>query len=167
MNRGQIFLGFSVQTKEGVARLRVTRIRNSHTLRHVSKSPTSRRSSFWLTGILASLALAVFCWGFGYKLSLYHPSRHSMHGIPTAKLVSRNEDYSAADVSRACICIRAAEHSITAPVFVAVLILSALTVEAERESGIRAFGVRYSWHAHAAASLNAFFFRPPPVSSAL
>jgi hypothetical protein len=90
-----------------------------------------------------------------------------MHNIPTAKLVSRNEDSSAADVSRACNCIRAAEHSITAPVFVAVLILSALTVEAERESGIRAFGVRYSWHAHATASLNAFFFRPPPVSSAL
>lgn len=40
---------------------------------------------------LIGLALSVFGWGTGYKLSLYYPPNSSSHLMPHAKLLSKNE----------------------------------------------------------------------------
>jgi hypothetical protein len=37
------------------------------------------------------LALCVFLWGLGYKLSLYDPPQSVTHSLPKAKLLSKNE----------------------------------------------------------------------------
>ena len=47
------------------------------------------------------LGVCVFLWGFSYKLSLYDFNPRTLHRIPEAKLLSKNEDRHAADgVSR-------------------------------------------------------------------
>ena len=45
----------------------------------------------------------MFFWGLGYKLSLYDFHRASIHRIPDAKLLSRNEDPNATDSTRLCL----------------------------------------------------------------
>ena len=50
--------------------------------------------------LLVTLGMCVFFWGLGYKLSLYDLHRPSIHPIPAAKLMSRNEDPNATDSVR-------------------------------------------------------------------
>lgn len=47
--------------------------------------------------LLVMLGACVFLWGFGYKLSLYDMQRPTVHRVPEAKLLSKNEDTQAAE----------------------------------------------------------------------
>ena len=53
--------------------------------------------------LLVTLGMCVFFWGLGYKLSLYDLHEASIHRIPDAKLLSRNEDPNATDSIRLCL----------------------------------------------------------------
>ena len=48
------------------------------------------------TQAFLGLAICVFAWGLQYKLSLYNPPQAASHQIPTAKLLSRDEQSSTA-----------------------------------------------------------------------
>lgn len=39
----------------------------------------------------AALAICIFLWGLQYKLSLYHSTQTAGHSIPSAKLLSKDE----------------------------------------------------------------------------
>jgi hypothetical protein len=62
----------------------------------VNLNRLSKSRPFNLLGMLALLGLAfcVFAWGLQYKLSLYDPPQTASHQIPTAKLLSRDEQSS-------------------------------------------------------------------------
>jgi hypothetical protein len=55
------------------------------------------RTPFFL--ILLGLGLSVFGWGLQYKLSLYDPPQASSHQMPQAKLLSQDEQATAAHTS--------------------------------------------------------------------
>ena len=54
-------------------------------------------SSFRHSMLLVMLGVCVFLWGFGYKLSLYNIQEPTLHRVPEAKLLSKNEDSRAVD----------------------------------------------------------------------
>ena len=56
-----------------------------------------RLINFFATQVFLGLAVCVFAWGLQYKLSLYDPPRAASHQIPEAKLLSRDEQSSAAE----------------------------------------------------------------------
>lgn len=58
------------------------------TVKHWSKSIFFNRLG---AAALLGLAVCVFFWGLGYKLSLYAPPQTAPHRIPEAKLLSKNE----------------------------------------------------------------------------
>jgi hypothetical protein len=115
-----------------------------------------------LTFALLSLALCVFAWGLQYKLSLYNPPNASIHQIPQAKLLSKDQwapsphDEHALDMKP--ISQPPTEQFFLLGVFL-VLALGTQTFliapEKHRE------GCR-PWLSWSSASLSAFFFRPPP-----
>ena len=59
--------------------------------------------SFRLSVMLVMLGVCVFLWGSAYKLSLYDMHRPTLHPIPEAKLLSKNEDPNATDSLRLSI----------------------------------------------------------------
>jgi hypothetical protein len=52
---------------------------------------TKRPLPMWLSLVFVLLAISIFSWGLGYKLSLYHASSSSLHSVPSAKLLSGDE----------------------------------------------------------------------------
>jgi len=109
------------------------------------------------------LALCVFTWGLEYKLSLYDPPHANSHEIPSAKLLSKDEQSATAKsplLEIGGVSIKAV------PTTIFTLFLS-FVLAAKFMDCIRP--VRSSWDPgrpklpHAPGSLNAFFFRPPPV----
>ena len=66
---------------------------NSEIVIERSKSHSSIRLSI----PLLMLGVCVFLWGFSYKLSLYDLQQRTLHRVPDAKLLSKNEDSRAAD----------------------------------------------------------------------
>src|ERR1019366_10438930 len=58
---------------------------------------TSRPFSRMGTLACAALAFCLFAWGLQYKLSLYDPPQAASHHVPTAKLLSRNEQSSSTE----------------------------------------------------------------------
>jgi len=130
----------------------------------VIERPKSDCSSFRLSIFLAMLGTCVFLWGFAYKLSLYDTHRPTLHRIPEAKLLSKNEDTNATDSVRLCL-----SSAVSAPislVFSAVLISLAvfgacgsLSQKIPKTPDAPGPQLRFI--------LSAFFFRPPPVHFAL
>jgi hypothetical protein len=118
---------------------------------------------FWL-GFVA-LALAVFTWGLGYKLSLYDPPQAKSHEIPQAKLLSKNEQ---AIAVQSPLLKDAKDPSTTVrKVLSAVVLLFAVTLGLPMaptfhrnvlDTGTPCPPRRF-------AALTSFFFRPPPVLS--
>jgi hypothetical protein len=109
------------------------------------------------------LAFCVFIWGLQYKLSLYDPPQSASHKIPTAKLLSKNEQrktsettlvrqsgLSKGDLQLALICL--------ALPFLAAINLFYRPVLVRRDAD-----VNQPWRLCRRASLNAFSFRPPPI----
>lgn len=123
----------------------------------------SHRPSFRLSILFAMLGTCVFLWGLGYKLSLYDVHQHSIHQIPVAKLISRDEDTGATE--RASLRAPALDPSPTGLLFgfmmVSAWIISDETTRAKNAK--RDSFTPVSWSSLRSADLNAFFFRPPPT----
>lgn len=122
----------------------------------------SRRSVF--LRILASLGLAicVFSWGLQYKLSLYDPPQAASHQIPSAKLISKNEQSRATDSPRVVRTRTSAKVIYSAPtgIFLILLLLPSFLIL--QVSGKRQKCVNGLWHPRH-VFLNIPFVRPPPV----
>ena len=109
------------------------------------------------------LALSVFAWGLQYKLSLYDPVQAVSHTIPEAKLLSKDEQAAVTTGSTIADTRMPAELVYlfaAAFVFLLVQILSVFPAERRAEQDHRR-----PWSVSCAASMNAFFFRPPPASA--
>lgn len=124
----------------------------------ISETSLSRLAFLFL-----GLAISVFTWGLQYKLSLYDPPQAISHQIPEAKLISKNEQTVEAknpilDISGASAkAVQLILSSIFLLISVALNLLHApVSVERERDAQL-------PWHVERFASLNAFFFRPPPA----
>ncbi len=66
-------------------------MRSVQDLIEVNCVSSSRSARFWCSIGFAALALCVFSWGLGYKLSLYASPQSNSHLFPQAKLLSKNE----------------------------------------------------------------------------
>jgi hypothetical protein len=116
-----------------------------------------------LTFVLLGLAFSVFAWGLQYKLSLYDAPHSTSHLMPEAKLLSRNEQTTAAEspLLTSTTASDAIEHALLCNVFTFLLSAFALlpmpsSSHAERE-------MKRPWRIFCRPGLTAFFFRPPPI----
>jgi len=149
---------------EPVPQARAEQLRRFKTLQIVIERSKSR-SSIGLSMPLVMLGVCVFLWGFGYKLSLYDFHQRSLHTIPDAKLLSKNEDSRAADSVHAALARAAFPEPSTFFQFAVVTVAIAWACGSrwyldERSSE----GSRLLYVAIPSASL---YFRPPPIHSAL
>ena len=122
-----------------------------------SKTP---HFSFRLSILLATLGMCVFLWGLAYKLSLYETHEPTIHQIPEAKFLSRNEDPSATDALRHCL------SSLSKPAG-SVLLISVIAfwrgVEAPSSKVVhRGLELKQPPSSCLNGTLIRFFFRPPP-----
>jgi len=129
----------------------------------VSELSKTHRSSFRLSMLLAMLGMCVFFWGLGYKLSLYDFHRASIHRIPEAKLMSRNEDPNATDSLRLCIVKSASADHGSAYTFVIFIVLWASLAKPKSAWDRPYLALSKPWCLRFAAILSALFLRPPPV----
>ena len=109
-----------------------------------------------------ALAFCLFAWGLQYKLSLYDPPEAASHHVPTAKLLSKNEQSSFTEsplVVRTRTSTRVIYAVATAVFFILLPILSTLRPPL---SGQREQRASRLWHLRR-AHLRAHFVRPPPV----
>jgi hypothetical protein len=127
---------------------------------------TKRRILSWLSLAFIGLALAVFSWGTGYKVSLYSPPNSNAHLLPHAKLLSKNEqdapkkealirrsDKNALDRDKAALAVTLLfVYTLSAAAFCFICAVSQREREASRQLYLR----------HR-ASLSFFFVLPPPV----
>jgi hypothetical protein len=126
---------------------------------------TTRRLSR-LTFVFLGLGICVFAWGLQYKLSLYYPPHSSFHEVPEAKLLSRNEQ------PRIAVhpLVEGQKDALTnlqrnpASLILAGLINLALGIVLLPERGFLPLGTK-PWLLATQASLDPFFFRPPPISA--
>lgn len=125
----------------------------------------SHHSSIRLFMLLMLLGVCVFFWGLGYKLSLYdfHPA--SVHRIPEAKLLSRNEDPNATDSARLCLVKPTSAESISAYTFVIFIVSLAGLSRSISASDRQYLALSKPWYLRSAAIQSAFFLRPPPLLS--
>jgi hypothetical protein len=142
-------------------------MRNWCLLRTIFQSLLTTRRLSRLTFAFLGLGICVFAWGLQYKLSLYYPPHSSYHQVPEAKLLSKNEQ-------PRITAELPLEGNKQAPAASLLLNLTALmlawltsltfgrVVVAER--GFLPRGHK-PWLLAAQASLDAFFFRPPPISA--
>jgi uncharacterized membrane protein len=123
-----------------------------------------RIRKFGLFGVLAFLGLAmcIFGWGFGYKLSLYDQNQAPSHQIPKAKLLSDNEQSSNTKcplVIRTKIVTKVIYTAPTSIFLILLLAISLLNASALTRVNKQANKL---FHLHRAI-LNTLFVRPPPV----
>jgi hypothetical protein len=112
--------------------------------------------------LLLLLGMCVFVWGLGYKLSLYETPTSSIHRIPEAKLLSRNEDRSAADSLRFCLAKAASLQQVYAYTFILAIALLSF-IGASANAGRRYIDLPAPWGPQWDALQSIFFLRPPPV----
>lgn len=122
-----------------------------------SKTP---HFSFRLSILLATLGMCVFLWGLAYKLSLYETHEPSIHQIPEAKFLSRNEDPSATDALRHCL---SGLLKPTGSVLLISIIAFCRGFEAPSPKVVyRDLVLKQPPASPLNRSLTRFFFRPPP-----
>jgi hypothetical protein len=115
-----------------------------------------------LTFVFIGLAISVFVWGLQYKLSLYYPQHSTYHQLPEAKLLSKNEQPAATE-GLLMASVKPPQDIVRGALF--TLTLFALVLGFLPISGVTQTGPERSrpWLRSLSASLNAFFFRPPPA----
>jgi hypothetical protein len=124
---------------------------------------TNRRAGSWFTLAFMGLALCIFTWGVQYKLSLYDPPQSVSHQIPQAKLLSR-EQQATADESPLLENTKTSARVMYAMVGSVFLVLSrASALLNTPASSQRQREEKTPWRLRRQASLNTFFFRPPPT----
>jgi hypothetical protein len=124
---------------------------------------TTRRGRFCSSIIFVVLAICVFSWGLGYKLSLYQTHQPNDHFIIQAKLLSKNERTVAQKRDLVGGLLPPAPASVALPwcvalAFAALVLKPALFTLSKIEPTV-------SWHCRRLTSLTSFFFRPPPILS--
>jgi hypothetical protein len=125
---------------------------------------TNRRILPWASLALVGLALAVFAWGTGYKLSLYNTTNSKSHLIPHAKLLSKDQQPSVANeviAQRGKENNRTASYPIFAVLFLCILLAAGVcSALAACQRAADSDSLRRLRHR---ASLTFFFALPPPV----
>lgn len=103
----------------------------------------------------------MFLWGIGYKLSQYDQHQRTLHRIPEAKLLSKNEDASAADNTRQVLAKAEPENQVGRVSFLVVIAAMVWTTTTSITSFRREVDTtdRFSL----AVSCPALYFRPPPI----
>ena len=121
----------------------------------------TRFSRFTL--VFLGLALAVFTWGLQYKLSLYDPPQASTHQMPSAKLLSQEEQSVVA--RHPSIGGEKSPDTLIHAVFPCawILFFVIFPVRDTRAHGQNARDVSRPRHLRTFADLGPLFFRPPPV----
>jgi hypothetical protein len=108
------------------------------------------------------LAFSVFTWGLQYKLSLYDPPQAASHTIPEAKLLSKDEQ--AAVTTGVTVADTKVPAELTfllvASLFFLLAHIPSISLTERRAEQDH----RRPWSLTCAASMNAFFYRPPPAS---
>jgi hypothetical protein len=122
----------------------------------------SRRAVFLRILAFLGLATCVFSWGLQYKLSLYDPPQAPSHQIPSAKLLSRNEQSRATDSPREERTRTSAKVIYIAPTGVFLIGLPVFIFFYGEASGQRLKHVKGSWHRRRVL-FSSPFVRPPPV----
>lgn len=126
---------------------------------------STRRVPLWLSLGFPALALFVFSWGLGYKLSLYDPPQSMARLMPSAKLLSKNEQsIGRQSALTADFDTRPVQLHSTWPGVAAILPLAALLLWIA--APVRRLH-RPAWvsRIYRRAGLAGFFFRPPPILS--
>jgi len=131
-------------------------------------SSKNRVGSLRLVLGLAGLAISVFLWGLGYKLSLYEPAQGNFHQIPRAKLFSEDERPEIAAVSADPSRPAEAIHG-TRGIFESALLLFlfAIAALAQHNTELRIRENRRPRRQLRPSSLSAFLVRPPPFLAVL
>lgn len=125
----------------------------------------SHDSSIRLSMLFVMLGMCVFFWGLAYKLSLYDVHQPSVHRIPVAKLMSRDEDPNTTDSVRLCLAKPTPPQLSSAYAFV-IFVLSIGSIAGPKITWDRRhFQLSKPWCLRLLATLSAFSFRPPPVLS--
>jgi len=129
----------------------------------MSLRPTIWARIFRPAIMFLGLALAVFTWGLQYKLSLYDPPEAVSHEIPQAKLLSRDEQTGTTESSlttKASVADKTMQTALLGLLFSLFLVWNT-------PRRLELFGkysdINQPVRPPGQASLNAFFFRPPPV----
>ena len=111
------------------------------------------------------LGTCVFFWGFAYKLSLYETHGPTLHNIPEAKLLSKNEDPNATDSLRLCLASAVAAQNALIAISAALIVFWLNSVNPP----VTSFAARMPEPPSPQIRfiLGAFSFRPPPTYVAL
>ena len=130
----------------------------------VSMHRWSNNPPFGRMAILACTALAfcLFAWGLQYKLSLYDPPEAASHHVPTAKLLSKNEQSSCTESPLVVLTRTTTKIIYTISTVVALILLLVLSILSPPFSGQRQKRASGWWHLRR-AHLRTHFVRPPPV----
>lgn len=123
----------------------------------------TRRTPLLYSFAFIALAISIFSWGLGYKLSLYDPPQSNSYQIPKAKLLSKNERAVAEQVAlqseKGAITSSAVLFSVgmgTPPSEVLLLMLR------RPKPSHREFDSSRIWRSRR-VGFDSFFFRPPPL----
>jgi hypothetical protein len=128
----------------------------------VEDSSKSNAYSTRLCILFVALGTCVFLWGLGYKLSLYGVHESSVHRVPQAKFLSRDEDAGASD--RKMIGLDENHSSRLGLLFLlAAAGWFGATLAVKPNLGMRESRIPRPWASLRSADLNVFFFRPPPT----
>jgi hypothetical protein len=124
----------------------------------------TKNPSFSRIGALAiaGLAFCVFIWGLESKLSLYDPPDAASHHIPTAKLLSKNEQSSSTENQLLVQAKTSARFISSVPTFVFFILLLVVSRPNPRLSGQSEQRASRLW-LRRRALLRVCFVRPPPV----
>jgi len=117
--------------------------------------------SIRLSILLVVLGTCVFLWGMGYKLSQYDQHQRTLHRIPEAKLLSKNEDASAADSTRQVLA-KAESRNQLRPVSLVVAVAAMIWTSTTSVSSFRR-EVDIADRVSSAMFCTALYFRPPPI----
>jgi hypothetical protein len=125
----------------------------------------SKNRALTRMGTLASLGLAlcVFTWGLQYKLSLYDPPQAPSHQIPTAKLLSKDEQSEKSDSLPTAGRGASARLMHTAASAVFFIFLPAVFFASPAAPPQREQQAKRPWRVLCRAFVNNRFDRPPPA----
>ena len=128
----------------------------------IPAKPSNSNPSVRLAVLLLMLGVCVFLWGFSYKISLYNLNQRSLHTVPDAKLLSKNEDHRAIDGVQQ-VLTESPQAVVLLPVF-AIVMASAAACTARWYGDERNFA---NLKPPSAVPVSSLYFRPPPIQSVL
>ncbi len=129
----------------------------------VSTSCTKRSSRWRIPLLLLGLTVAVFTWGLQYKLSLYDPPQAVTRKMPSAKLLSADEQ--AAIAASPLSSLAKPPEKTNRTIFTSIRLLFVLKLappSLQPAARMESLTANRAWLLRRFANMNAFFFLPPP-----